>query len=292
MQKYKVVIIGSGIAGMTTAIYLKRGGIEPLIIENSAPGGTLNTIPNIENYPGYQNISGPDLAMNIYNQTNNLEIKYLFKNIKEIDLDKKIIDNEIEFEYLVIATGRKPRLLNLENETNLLGKGVSTCALCDGVFYKDKDIIIVGGSSSALTEALYLSGICNKITIILRKEKFTGENYLIEKVLNTKNIEIKNNSNIVSYNTKDNKLESVTLDTNEEIKTDGVFLAIGSIPNSELFNVEKENNYIVTNNNYETNLENVFAVGDVIKKDYYQLINASSEGMTVASVIIDRENNK
>ena len=277
---------------MTTAIYLKRGGIEPLIIENSAPGGTLNTIPNIENYPGYQNISGPDLAMNIYNQTNNLEIKYLFKNIKEIDLDKKIIDNEIEFEYLVIATGRKPRLLNLENENNLLGKGVSTCALCDGVFYKDKDIIIVGGSSSALTEALYLSGICNKITIILRKEKFTGENYLIEKVLNTKNIEIKNNSNIVSYNTKDNKLESVTLDTNEEIKTDGVFLAIGSIPNSELFNVEKENNYIVTNNNYETNLENVFAVGDVIKKDYYQLINASSEGMTVASVIIDRENNK
>lgn len=292
MQKYKVVIIGSGIAGMTTAIYLKRGGIEPLIIENSAPGGTLNTIPNIENYPGYQNISGPDLAMNIYNQTNNLEIKYLFKNIKEIDLDKKIIDNEIEFEYLVIATGRKPRLLNLENETNLLGKGVSTCALCDGVFYKDKDIIIVGGSSSALTEALYLSGICNKITIILRKEKFTGENYLIKKVLNTKNIEIKNNSNIVSYNTKDNKLESVTLDTNEEIKTDGVFLAIGSIPNSELFNVEKENNYIVTKNNYETNIENVFAVGDVIKKDYYQLINASSEGMTVASVIIDRENNK
>lgn len=292
MQKYKVVIIGSGIAGMTTAIYLKRGGIEPLIIENSTPGGTLNTIPNIENYPGYQNISGPDLAMNIYNQTNNLNIKYLFKNIKEIDLDKKTIDNEIEFEYLVIATGRKPRLLNLKNESNLLGKGISTCALCDGVFYKDKNIIIVGGASSALTEALYLSGICNKITIILRKEKFTGENYLIEKVLNTKNIEVKNNSNIVSYNIKDDKLESVTLDNDEEIKVDGVFLAIGSIPNSELFNVEKENNYIVTNNNYETNIENVFAVGDVIKKDYYQLINASSEGMTVASTIIDRENNK
>jgi len=289
MQKYKAVIIGSGIAGMTAAIYLKRGGIDPVIIENNAPGGTLNYIPEIENYPGYDSIPGPDLAMNIYTQVTKLGIEYIFKNIKEINLDKKIIDNEIKYEYLIIATGRKHRLLNLENEEKLLGRGISTCALCDGGFYKNKDVIVVGGSSSALTEALYLSNICKKVTIILRKDKFTGENYLIEKVLKTKNIKVINNSNITSYNTKEDKLVSVTINNKKKIKTDGVFLAIGSIPNSELFDLDKENGYIITNDKYETSEKNIFAIGDVIKKDHYQLINASNEGMIASLEIINRE---
>lgn len=289
MQKYKVVIIGSGIAGMTAAIYLKRGGISPLIIENSAPGGTLNLIPEVENYPGYESISGPDLAMNIYTQVTKLGIEYKFKNIKEIDLKNKIIDDEIEYDYLIIATGRKHRLLNLESEDRLLGRGISTCALCDGAFYKDKEVIVVGGASSALTESLYLSTLCKKVTMIVRRESFTGENYLVEKVLNTPNIKVIFNSIITSYNLRNDKLESVTLDDKKKIKTDGVFLAIGSTPNSELFDVKKDNDYIVTNANYETNITNVFAIGDVTKKDYYQLINASSEGMIAASTIIDRE---
>ncbi len=289
MQKYKVVIIGSGIAGMTAAIYLKRGGIEPLIIENNVPGGTLNLIPDIENYPGYERISGPDLAMNIYTQVTKLGINYMFKNIKEIDLENKIINSEIEYDYLIIATGRKHRLLNLESEDKLLGKGISTCALCDGAFYKEKNVIVVGGASSALTESLYLSTLCKKVTMIVRRESFTGENYLIEKVLNTPNIKVIYNSIITSYNIKKDKLESVTLDGKKKLKTEGVFLAIGSTPNSELFDVEKEDNYIITNANSETNIKNVFAIGDVTKKDYYQLINASSEGMVAASTIIDRE---
>lgn len=289
MQKHKVVIIGSGIAGMTAAIYLKRGGINPVIIENNAPGGTLNLIPEIENYPGFESIKGPDLAMNIYTQVTKLGIEYIFTNIKEIDLDKKIINNEIKYDYLIIATGRKHRLLSLENEEELLGKGISTCALCDGSFYRNKEVIVVGGSSSALTESLYLSTICKKVTIILRKNNFTGENYLIEKVLNTKNIKVIYNSNIIKYNTKNNYLTSVTLDNKKKIKTEGIFLAIGSIPNSELFEVEKENNYIITDNKHETNIQNVFAIGDVIKKEHYQLINASNEGMSVALEIINRE---
>lgn len=289
MQKYKVVIIGSGIAGMTAAIYLKRGGIDPVIIENNAPGGTLNFIPSIENYPGYESVSGPDLAMNIYNQVRNLGIKYLFRNIKEIDLNKKVIDREIEFDYLIIATGRKNRLLNLDGEDKLIGRGISTCALCDGTFYKDKNVIVVGGASSALTESLYLSTICKKVTIVLRGDRFTGEDYLIKRVFDTKNIKIVYNSNIISYNTKNEKLVSVTLDNGKIIKSDGVFLAIGSIPNSDLFNVDKENGYIVTNNRFETSISNVFAIGDVIKKDFYQLINASSEGMFVGTSIIKKE---
>lgn len=286
MQKYKVVIIGSGIAGMSAAIYLKRGGIEPVIIENNVPGGTLNVIPNIENYPGYINVSGPDLAMNIYNQVNNLNIKYIFRNIWKIDLEKKIIDDDIEFDYLIIATGRRHRLLNLDNEDKLLGRGISTCALCDGSFYKDKEVIVVGGGSSAITESLYLAGICKKVTIIHRRDKFTAEDYLIEKVLNTKNIKIIYNTNIVSYNIKDEKIVSVTLDNKKKVKTKGVFLAIGSTPNSELFDVKKENDYIITDNNCKTNLDFVYAVGDVIKKNVYQLTTASSEGSIAANDII------
>ena len=286
MQKYKVVIIGSGIAGMSAAIYLKRGGIEPVIIENNVPGGTLNVIPNIENYPGYINVSGPDLAMNIYNQVNNLNIKYIFRNIWKIDLEKKIIDDDIEFDYLIIATGRRHRLLNLDNEDKLLGRGISTCALCDGSFYKDKEVIVVGGGSSALTESLYLAGICKKVTIIHRRDKFNAEDYLIEKVLNTKNIKVIYNANIVSYNIKDEKIVSVTLDNKKKVKTKGVFLAIGSTPNSELFDVKKENDYIITDNNCKTNLDFVYAVGDVIKKNVYQLTTASSEGSIAASDII------
>lgn len=289
MVKHKVIIIGSGIAGMTSAIYLKRGGIDPLIIENNAPGGTLNIIPSIENYPGYDSISGPDLAMNIYKQTINLGIKISSRNIKKIDLKKKLIDDEISFDYLIIATGRRHRLLNLENEDKLLGRGISTCALCDGAFYKDKEIVLVGGGSSALTESLYLSKLCKKVTIIHRRDKFTGEDYLINKVLSTKNIKIIYNANVIKYNTKEDKLVSVSLNNKKKIKTEGVFLSIGSIPNSELFDVEKDNNYIIVNKNYETNINNVFAIGDVIKKDFYQLTTAVGEGAIAANYIIRKE---
>ncbi len=290
MEKYKVVILGAGISGMTAAIYLKRGGINPLIIESSVPGGVLNNIPSIENYPGYENISGPDLAMNIYKQVKDLDIKILLKKIDNIDLNKKIINNNIEYDYLVIATGRKHRLLGIERENELLGKGISTCALCDGFFYKDKEVVVVGGGSSALTEALYLSNIAKKVTIVHRGNTFTGEKYLIDKVNSTKNIKITFNSNVTSYNINEDKLVSVTINNKDIIKADGVFLSIGSTPNSELFNVDKDNSYVLVDSNYMTNIEDVYAVGDVIKKKYYQLSTAASDAVVVASTIIDKEN--
>lgn len=290
MEKYKVVILGAGISGMTAAIYLKRGGINPLIIESSVPGGVLNNIPSIENYPGYENISGPDLAMNIYKQVKDLDIKILLKKIDNIDLNKKIINNNIEYDYLVIATGRKHRLLGIERENELLGKGISTCALCDGFFYKDKEVVVVGGGSSALTEALYLSNIAKEVTIIHRGNTFTGEKYLIDKVNSTKNIKVTFNSNVTSYNINEDKLVSVTINNKDIIKADGVFLSIGSTPNSELFNVDKDNSYVLVDSNYMTNIEDVYAVGDVIKKKYYQLSTAASDAVVVASTIIDKEN--
>ncbi len=292
MERYKVVIVGSGIAGMTAAINLKRGGIDTLIIENNTPGGVLNYIPDIENYPGYSNISGPDLAMNIYNQVNNLGIKIKFMNINNIDLDKKIIDDEIEFDYLIIATGRKSRMLGIENEKELLGRGVSTCALCDGAFYRDKDVIVVGGGNSSLTESLYLANIVRSVTIIIRRDKFTGDKYLVDRINNTKNIKVIKNSNIIKYNTKNNSLVSVTLDNKKKVKTSGVFLALGGTPNSELFSVDKNNGYIVVNNRYETNIPYVTAIGDVIRKDYYQLTTAVYDAVVVANNIINKELDK
>lgn len=290
MEEHKVVILGSGIAGMTAGIYLKRGGLDVLVVEDNIPGGVLNEIPSIENYPGYEEISGPDLAMNIYNQLTKLGVKILNKKITSIDLNNKIINNNIKYEYLVIATGRKSRMLSLEREKELLGKGISTCALCDGFFYKDKKVAVVGGGSSSLTEALYLSKICKEVIIIHRRDKLTADKYLIDKVNSTKNIKVLYNSNITKYNQNNNKLTSVTINNKDNLEVEGVFLAIGSTPNSEIFNVNKDNNYIIVDSNYMTNIDKVYAIGDVIKKDYYQLSTASSDAVVAASNIIKREN--
>lgn len=290
MEEHKVVILGSGIAGMTAGIYLKRGGLDVLVVEDNIPGGVLNEIPSIENYPGYEEISGPDLAMNIYNQLTKLGVKILNKKIASIDLNNKIINNNIKYEYLVIATGRKSRMLSLEHEKKLLGKGISTCALCDGFFYKDKKVAVVGGGSSSLTEALYLSKICKEVIIIHRRDKLTADKYLIDKVNSTKNIKVLYNSNITKYNQNNNKLTSVIINNKDNLEVEGVFLAIGSTPNSEIFNVNKDNNYIIVDSNYMTNIDKVYAIGDVIKKDYYQLSTASSDAVVAASNIIKREN--
>lgn len=290
MEEHKVVILGSGIAGMTAGIYLKRGGLDVLVVEDNIPGGVLNEIPSIENYPGYEEISGPDLAMNIYNQLTKLGVKILNKKITSIDLDNKIINNNIKYEYLVIATGRKSKMLSLEHEKELLGKGISTCALCDGFFYKDKKVAVVGGGSSSLTEALYLSKICKEVIIIHRRDKLTSDKYLIDKVNSTKNIKVLYNSNITKYNQNNNKLTSVIINNKDNLEVEGVFLAIGSTPNSEIFNVNKDNNYIIVDSNYMTNIDKVYAIGDVIKKDYYQLSTAASDAIVAASNIIKREN--
>lgn len=290
MEEHKVVILGSGIAGMTAGIYLKRGGLDVLVVEDNIPGGVLNEIPSIENYPGYEEISGPDLAMNIYNQLTKLGVKILNKKITSIDLNNKIINNNIKYEYLVIATGRKSRMLSLEHEKELLGKGISTCALCDGFFYKDKKVAVVGGGSSSLTEALYLSKICKEVIIIHRRDKLTSDKYLIDKVNSTKNIKVLYNSNITKYNQNNNKLTSVIINNKDNLEVEGVFLAIGSTPNSEIFNVNKDNNYIIVDSNYMTNVDKVYAIGDVIKKDYYQLSTAASDAVVAASNIIKREN--
>ena len=249
MQKRKVVIIGSGVAGMTCAIYLKRYDVDVLVIEKDAPGGQMLKSSVIENYPGFINIDGPTLSYKIYEQVNNLKADYLFDEVVSIkaEIDKKIIQTKhekIEAEYVVLATGRTSRTLNLDREKEFIGRGISFCALCDGNLYKGKDVVIIGGGNSALEEAIYLSNICNKVVIVHRKDKFTAEDSMIETISKLKNVEIKFKANVKKYNVIDDKIKSVILDTGEEIKCDGIFIAIGYVPINDLIDVDKENGYM------------------------------------------------
>ena len=183
-------------------------------------------------------------------------------------------------------------MLGLDNEKELIGKGVSLCALCDGFFYKDKEVIVVGGGNTALTEALYLSSLCKKVTIVHRRDSFTSFKYLIDRVSNTKNIDFLFNSTLTSYNIDDKKMLKSVCINDKEITTDGVFLAIGSTPNGELFDVNKENGYIIVDSKYNTSVNNVYAIGDVIKKDIYQLVTASYDAVEASYDIIRKESEK
>lgn len=291
-EYYDVIIIGSGIAGMTTAIYLKRSGLNPLIIEENAPGGQLNKINMIENYPGFKKTDGPTLAAEIFSQVRNLDIEYLFDKVIKVDLkkeQKKIVTGDITLycKYLVIATGRLSKKL-FNDDDKYIGNGISYCALCDGNLYKNKNVVVVGGGNSALEEALYLSDICNNVTVILRGDEFKGETSLIMRVLEKNNIKCMYNCNVTEYNIENNKLVSIKLDNDKIINTDGLFVSIGSVPSTDIFDVEKEKGFIMVNNECETNIENVYACGDVIKKSVYQLTTAAAEGTIVANSIIKK----
>lgn len=284
MKKYDVVIAGSGIAGISAAIYLRRNGKSVLIVESSVPGGQLNRSNTIENYPGYISVDGPTLAMNLYNQALELQTEYLYEEIVKVDLGKKEVEtssNIVSYSDLIIATGRSPKKLPVLNE--YIGKGVSYCALCDGALYKNKDVIVVGGGSSAFEEAYYLSKICNSVTILNRTTNLKAEKKEIEEVQSRSNIKVILEEEItdVSYNKKEE-----LFDINDKYKVSAIFVAIGYEPNSNLFNVEKNSGYIIVDNHFKTNISNVYAVGDVVEKEIYQLITAANDGVTAAIDII------
>jgi len=287
MKEHDVVIIGSGIAGMTAGIYLKRNNIDTLIIENNTPGGALNRSNIIENYPGYISIEGPTLAYNIYEQVNNLNIDYLFDNIIKVDFDNNIIktsNKEIKYKYLIIATGRSPRKLDILKDYE--GYGVSFCAVCDGNLYKNKKVLVLGGGNTAFEEAIYLSNICEHVTIMHRNNNLRADTHEIDKVKNNNKIELILNEKITEIRKEEDKFI-----INNKFKFDGIFVCIGYTPNSELFDLKKENDCILVDNQCKTNIDNVYAVGDIIKKEIYQLTTASSEATIAALDIIKRINN-
>lgn len=293
-RKYDVIIIGAGIAGITSAIYLKRAGLNILLLEKSAPGGQITRISKIENYPGIKEIDGATLALNLYEQLKSLDIKINYSEIIDIKINNntkivKTIKDEYETKNIIIATGREPKKLEIENIDNLIGHGVSFCATCDGSFYKNKIVCVVGGGNTALEEALYLSNICNKVYLIHRNETFKAENILINEINKKNNIQLILNSEVKQIKEENNLLHSIVLNNNNEIICDGLFIAIGSIPKTSFINntdIKSENNYIIVDKNRKTNIEGIYAIGDVIKKDVYQIVTAAHDGVIAASDII------
>lgn len=297
-MNYNTVIIGSGVAGMTAAIYLKRAHKNICVLENGVPGGQITLTSSVKNYPGFKDISGADLALNIYNQVIDLGVEYKYKKATGIKLeeDRFIIsttDEEITCSNLIIATGRSPRKLEVKMEDKLVGNGISFCATCDSSLYKGKKVAVVGGGTSALEESIYLSKICSSVTLIHRRDTFTAPESLINDVKSTDNINIITNSVIKEFKMKDNKLSSVILEDHEhsqkEIDVDGCFEYIGQVPNTDIFkelDILDDKGYVNVNNNYETKIPGLYAIGDCIKKDLYQVITACSDGATAANRII------
>lgn len=290
---YDCVVIGAGVAGMTAAIYLKRANINVLLLESSVPGGQINRSAKVENYPGFLEIDGPSLAMKMYEQVQNLNIEYRYGEVIDIQeqSDLKLIktsNDEILCKGVIIATGRVPKELGLENETALVGHGISWCAICDGPFFKNKDVCVVGGGNSALEESLYLSEICKTVTIIHRRDQFRADALLIEQVKSKDNIKILYNSVVNTINETEGFLSSILVEQEEtikEIECDGLFIYIGSKPVTGFtknLNIEKKDDYIIVDRNMKTKIKGIYACGDVIYKEVYQLSTAVGEGAQAA----------
>ena len=285
---YDIIIIGMGISGITAGIYAKRSNKKILLIDKGMPGGLLNNIDKVSNYPGVPEITGPDFAEILEKQVKSLDIPYILEEVKSLELNeetKKVITdkNTYEAKRVVLAMGRKPKYLGLDNEKSLLGKGLSTCAVCDAFFYKNEDIAIVGTGNSALQEALYLANIVSHIYLINRRDGFRGEEMLVENIKKNPKIEIIYNANIKSMNEENNKLASITLDNGTTLNVKGVFIYVGYKPATEFIPKEilDENGYVKANEKLETEIKGVYAIGDIINKDTYQLVTAAADGARV-----------
>ncbi|MBD9105059.1 FAD-binding protein [bacterium] len=295
---YHTVIIGSGVAGMTAAIYLKRARKDICILENGVPGGQITLASSVENYPGFSSITGSDLALNIYNQVLNLGVTYKYTKANQVKVEDDFItvitdEEEIKCKNLIIATGRAPRKLEVTLEDRLVGSGISFCATCDSSLYKDKKVAVVGGGTAALEEAIYLSKICNSVTLIHRRDTFSATDALVNDVKNTKNITILTNRTVKEFKVNDNKLSGIVLEdkqnNQEEITVDGCFEYIGQVPNTKIFenlDILDDKGYVNVDKNYQTKISGIYAAGDCVKKDLYQVVTACSEGAIAANNII------
>lgn len=286
---FDCIIIGAGIAGLTAAIYLKRAGKNVVIIEKSMPGGQILKTNSIKNYPGFLEIDGFGLIRKVLDQTDNLNIKIIKEEVLEINnLEVKTNKNTYQTKNIILATGRKPRILGLENEEELIGKGISFCASCDGNLYKNENVAVVGGGNTAFEDAIYLSNICKNVTLIHRNNNYRAEEYLIEELKQKANVTFAPNEKVEKLNTKDGFLESIETNNNT-YKIKGLFVAIGQVPSIiKIDSLNQENGYIIVNEKMETNIKGIYACGDCIKKDVYQLTTAAAEGTIASFSIISR----
>ena len=290
---YDIIIVGAGPAGLTAAIYARRASKKVLVLEAKTYGGQIINTLDIENYPVERHISGYDFATKLYNQAKDLGAEVVFEKVidikdgkvKEVITEKKNYQSKT----IILATGADNRKLGLDNEDELLGKGVSYCATCDGAFYKGKEVAVVGGGNTALQEALYLCDIASKVYLIHRRDEFRGEDRTISDLKQKKNIEFIYNSNITKINGKD-KLESIEIISNDDKKTTiklaGLFIAVGHIPENQnfakLIDLD-EKGYVKALEDCHTNIDGIYAAGDNRVKSLRQLVTATADGAVAAT---------
>lgn len=289
---YDIIIIGAGPAGMTAALYAKQARKNILLLEKEVYGGQILKANNVKNYPGFKEISGYDFANNLYTQLTELNVEIKFEEVIQIKSNKNFKEVTTKkgnylSKSIIIASGAKNRKLNLNNEDKLIGKGISYCTTCDGMFFKNKVVAVYGGGNSAIDGAIYLSDICKKVYLIYRQKDFKPSGDNIDKLKNTGNIECIFNTNIIDL-IGEFKLESIKLKTNDEeniLNVDGLFIEIGYIPVSEICNNLVNTNskgYIIANEDCMTNIEGIFVAGDIRTKDVRQLTTACSDGTVAA----------
>lgn len=287
---YDSIIIGAGPAGMTAAIYLARANKKVLIIEKETIGGQISSSPLVENYPGYEGISGSVLANNMYNQVDKLGVDIELDEVTDIIPGElhtvKTLDNEFKARTVIIATGVKYRLLGLENEIELIGNGIHFCVSCDGAFYKGKHVAVIGGGNTGIINALALADMCEKVYLIQDKDKLTGEKILQDKLKQKVNVKVITNS-VVSKIIGDDKLEKIIIKNGKkenEFVIDGMFISIGLMPQSDflkgIIDLDKFN-YAVSFDT-KTKIDGIFVAGDIRTKPFRQITTAVNDGTTSA----------